>query len=158
MTIKRISQSTRTGSCWKFGRRWEFHRPVSGPLSVVLGSQYIEADGKTPWDIYCSQRNRQTRILACNIVRCLPEVKPQIEPNSTMEAWLLLISDEIWNDLLRFTNQKIKRFLPGILRESDARNTPRSEIGAFVRLLFMASVLRVSHLNLEGLWATMMAP
>lgn len=44
---------------------------------------------------------------------------------------------------------------PDISKESDARDTLRSEIGAFDGQLFMSSLLKVSHLNLEeDLWAT----
>lgn len=81
-------------------------RPARGP---TLGPQYIGKYGTTTWDIHCPQRNRQTRIPARNIVRHLPGVRPQIKPNSPMEAWLLLITDGILDAVVRFTNQRIEK-------------------------------------------------
>ncbi|KAJ4449858.1 hypothetical protein ANN_01264, partial [Periplaneta americana] len=67
---------------------------------------------------------RNKRVGECNVVRFIPGVKQVARSASTpFQCW------------------------------KDAHNTTRTEMEAFIGLLYMAGVLRASHLNLFDLWS-----
>lgn len=91
---------------------------------------------------------------AVNLVRCLPGVRQNLEFESPMSAWRLFFTTDILDDIVTHTNQRIQKVQSNFTRERDAKYTTGDELEAFIRLLYMAGILRASRLNLYDLWAT----
>lgn len=91
---------------------------------------------------------------AVNLVRRLPGVRQNLEFESPVSAWRLFFTTDILDDIVTHTNQRIQKVRSNFTRERDAKYTTGDELEAFIRLLYMAGILRASHLNLYDLWAT----
>jgi hypothetical protein len=70
------------------------------------------------------------------------------------EAWNCLITDEIFNNIVQYTNQYILITQPNFSRESDAKLTDKIEIKTYISLLCLAGVLRSKKKSLEELCST----
>lgn len=81
-------------------------------------------------------------------------MRHNVNINSPVEAWRLFFTDEILDNIVKFTNQRILKIRPNYTRQRDAKDTSRIEIEAFIGVLYMAGVMRASHLNLYDLWLT----
>lgn len=115
------------------------------------GPIYIEKDGQTQWAAHCPNRNRRTP--SRNIVRHLPHVR-QSKPESAKEPWNLFITESVLYNIIKYINQRIEKVRLGYVRQNYARDTTRSEMEAFIGLLYLAGVYRTSHVNLKDLWET----
>lgn len=121
-------------------------------VDLVPGPIYTGKDGVTTWEMHCPPRNR--RVGERNIVRFIPGVKQVARSASTpFQCWKLFFTDTIIDEIVRHTNEKIEKVRPNYSRPRDAHNTTRTEMEAFIGLLYMAGVLRASHLNLFDLWS-----
>lgn len=69
-----------------------------------------------------------------------------------LEAFQMIFTDEIINDIVRFTNKFILSIQANYERERDARFTTKSEIMAFIGLLILSGVKKVNHTNFLELW------
>uniref|UniRef100_A0A1B6JQP1 PiggyBac transposable element-derived protein domain-containing protein n=1 Tax=Homalodisca liturata TaxID=320908 RepID=A0A1B6JQP1_9HEMI len=114
--------------------------------------EYTGKDGVTKWSVHCPRQNVRTP--ADNLVRGLPGVRQNFDVQNPVAAWRLFFTDEVLDSIVTCTNQRIRKVRPGYTRERDAADTSRNEIEAFIGLLYMAGILRASHLNLYDLWAT----
>lgn len=121
-------------------------------IPLVVGPEYTGKDGVTKWGVHCPPQNVRTP--AVNLVRRLPGVGQNIELESPISSWKLFFTNEILDDIVNHTNERIQKVRPNYNRERDAKDTSRNEIEAFIGLLYMAGILRASHLNLYDLWAT----
>ncbi|KAJ4430204.1 hypothetical protein ANN_22414 [Periplaneta americana] len=83
-------------------------------------------------------------------VDLVPGSKERIDSIPVLEV---IFTDTIIDEIVRLTNEKIEKVRPNYSRPRDAHNTTRTEMEAFIGLLYMAGVLRASHLNLFDLWS-----
>lgn len=118
----------------------------------VGGPEYTGRDKITKWNIHCPPRTRRTADY--NLVRRLPGIRRELDIESPAASWKLFFSDEILENIVKYTNQRIDKVRPNYTRERDARCTTSTEICAFIGLLYMGGLLRASHLNLYDLWLT----
>ena len=83
----------------------------------------------------------------------LPGVIGQARNTTTpLEAWNCLITDEISDNIVHHTNQYILIIQPNFIREIDAKLTDKTELKAFIGLLYLAGALRSNKQSLEELW------
>lgn len=68
------------------------------------------------------------------------------------ECWKLFVSEEMLDNITHYTNIQIAKVRPNFIRERDAADTKVSEIKAVIGILYMAGVLKVSHLNISDLY------
>lgn len=99
-----------------------------------------------------------SRTRAHNIIIHLPGIKgPALEkPNMTLiEAWSLLISSDILNSLVEYTNQKIT-----MSSENSTANVTYTnhvdieEMRAFIGLMFLCGIFKSGRENVQSLWST----
>ncbi|XP_030758010.1 piggyBac transposable element-derived protein 3-like [Sitophilus oryzae] len=90
-----------------------------------------------------------------NIITKLPGVRP-IAKNATtiLDCWKLFFSDEVIQDIVRYTNQKLRSLQSLYKRERDCLPTDYDKINAFIGVLYMAGVLRSQHLHTYNLWSS----
>jgi hypothetical protein len=70
------------------------------------------------------------------------------------ETWNCLITVEIFNSTVQYTNQYVLIFQPNFSRESDANLTDKIEIKTYISLLCLTWVLRSEKKSLEELCVT----
>jgi len=66
----------------------------------------------------------------------------------------MLISDEMIEEIFRYTNIRIANVQSKYQTERDAKNVTKTELMAFLGLLFLSGVKRASHTHFRELWAT----
>jgi hypothetical protein len=66
----------------------------------------------------------------------------------------VLISDEMIEEIVRYTTIHIASVQSKFQTERDAKNVTKTELKAFLGLLFLSGVKRASHSNFLELWAT----
>lgn len=98
---------------------------------------------------------RRGRVRADNLVTHLPGPKGDgRNVTNIIEAWSLVINDEILEVLTRHTNEEIARKSVDRRNEqSYAKETSFLEIKAFIGLLYISGALRNSNCNVEELWS-----
>ncbi|CAH1990475.1 unnamed protein product [Acanthoscelides obtectus] len=121
---------------------------------------------RTKWSTTAPVRGKT---LAKNIIKVLPGLKgnaAQHKPQSALQAWKLLLTDEIFGQIITHTNTKIRsvqshygkfkkksnsrsEFRPSFIGETD-----KTEIEAFVGLLYFLGLYKSGHEDLRSLWAT----
>lgn len=91
-----------------------------------------------------------------NIVMELPGVVGQDAKNARTEldCWNLFFTHFILDLLVQSTNQHIQNVRERFARERDCRPTNKTEIKAFLGLLYLAGVFRGGHQRLSDFWAT----
>lgn len=121
------------------------------PLSQISCNIYGK-DGLTVWKTIQPPQNSRTR--AHNIVSHLPGVKRAAKnAKSPMEAWNIFFTDDMLQSIVIFTNCEIDRIKENYSRERNANSTNITEMKALIGLLFLAGLLKSSHLNTENLWS-----
>uniref|UniRef100_A0A1B6DAX7 PiggyBac transposable element-derived protein domain-containing protein n=1 Tax=Clastoptera arizonana TaxID=38151 RepID=A0A1B6DAX7_9HEMI len=121
-------------------------------FNQIVGPEYTGKNNITKWNVHCPSQSRRTR--AFNLIRRLPGVTSAVQLETPLSAWMLFFTDEILNDVLICTNQRIDKVRHTFARERDAKSMMRMELEALIGILYMAGVLHSSHLNLYNLWAT----
>lgn len=97
---------------------------------------------------------RQGRTRRENIVLHLPGPKNEARTQQSLEKiWDLLINENIFNIIVRYTNEEITRRSMGILTQSYTKPTDNVEIRAFIGLLYISGALRLSNANIDELWS-----
>ena len=71
-----------------------------------------------------------------------------------LQAFLLLITDEMIEDIVGCTNMYITAAQSNYDRERDAKITTKTELMAFLGLLVLSGVKRAGHVSFLELWAT----
>ncbi|CAH2006746.1 unnamed protein product [Acanthoscelides obtectus] len=129
-------------------------------------SKALYGKDRTKWSTTAPVRGKT---LAKNIIKVLPGLKgnaAQHKPQSALQAWKLLLTDEIFGQIITHTNTKIRsvqshygkfkkksnsrsEFRPSFIGETD-----KTEIEAFVGLLYFLGLYKSGHEDLRSLWAT----
>jgi len=71
-----------------------------------------------------------------------------------VQAFQMLISDDMIEEIVRYTNIHIANVQSKYQTERDAKNVTKTELMAFLGLLFLSGVKRASHTHFRELWAT----
>jgi len=71
-----------------------------------------------------------------------------------VQAFQMLISDAIIEEIVRYTNIHIANVQSKYQTERHAKNVTKTELMAFLGLLFLSGVKRARHTNFRDLWAT----
>lgn len=121
---------------------------ISRAVPVMLGKNGMEWLKHKPHQI-------KTKTARANIITKLPGVKP-IAKHATkiLDCWRLFFSNEVIENLVTYTNQKLRTMGPSYKRERDCPLTDFDEMNAFVGILYMAGVLRGQHLHTFNLWCS----
>ena len=116
-------------------------------------SHFIGKDKETVWKKEKFRPN--VRVSSKNIIINLPgNTSVSKDVTSVIEAWKLLISPEMIQNLVKYTNVFIQSIKDHFTRERDAKETDEAEINAFIGLLYICGLHKSSHVNVEDLWAT----
>ncbi|XP_023234492.1 uncharacterized protein LOC111634044 [Centruroides sculpturatus] len=84
---------------------------------IEIKPEYIGMDGKTKREIHCTPYNRGTA--DHNLVRRFPGVKAQKDVNSPVAAWRLFFTNEILDEIMKYTNQHIQKICSNYTCEQD---------------------------------------
>ena len=123
------------------------------PLYDRLLCTIVGKDGTSKWKTIPPRQNSRTRIH--NIVTHLPGVKSVAKHATTpIEAWETFFTEEMLQLIVEYTNLEIQRIRGNYSRERNANLTNIVELKALIGLLFLAGLLRSSHVNTANLWAT----
>ena len=71
-----------------------------------------------------------------------------------LQAFLLLITDEMTKETVRCTNMYITTVQLSYDRERDTKIFKKTELMGFLGLLFLSGVNRAGHMSFLELWAT----
>lgn len=74
--------------------------------------------------------------------------------HSIVETWKLYISGDIISDIVRFTNMQLDDIRSHFTRLRDVCKTDEDEIYALIGLLYLAGLMKSSHVSVRELWAT----
>ncbi|XP_072380563.1 uncharacterized protein [Diabrotica undecimpunctata] len=97
---------------------------------------------------------RQGRTRRKNIVIHLPGPKGEASTvQSPEQSWNLLFNEQIIDVIVLHSNEEVIRKCNDIRQQSYTRPATRTEVKAFIGLLFLAGALRVSNCNLDDLWS-----
>lgn len=114
---------------------------------------YMGKDKVTKW--YKTHRQSKVRRRPQNIMTHLPGVIGAAKTAKTpVECWNCLFTEDVLNDIVKYTNQYIDNIKAAFSRERDAKHTDLVEIRAFIGLLYLAGVYKANRLSLEELWGT----
>ena len=117
-------------------------------IPVIYGK-----DKKYAWRSHPPSTSGRTK--KCNIVTNEPGVNSFAKnAQSPLECWQLYFPDEILNEIVNHTNSRLDQMRSKYNRERDVLATSLDEIKSLYGLLYIAGVLKSSHLNVEDLWAT----
>jgi len=98
---------------------------------------------------------RQIRRQPQNILSQVPLVQSNTKSAITeIETWNCFITDNILDLILLHTNKYVDSISNRYSRERDAKQIDKTELKAFLGLLYLAGLYRSNRLNLTDLWAT----
>lgn len=121
----------------------------------VSQSRYLGKDG-TVWVKTPFRQNVRTR--AENIITQLPGVTQGAKfATSELECWGLFFSNEMLQNILRYTNVRIKRKIEAcedLSKHTYMKECSMEEFRAFLGLLYIAGLNRSGRQNLSDLWAS----
>ncbi|XP_071052930.1 piggyBac transposable element-derived protein 4-like [Onthophagus taurus] len=124
------------------------------PLSVLVANegQYVGKDKKTIW-YKTYPRSKSTKPRSKNIIKILPGPK-QCARDITDEisAFTKMFNDEMVEHIIQCTNLEISRVQPNSDRVRDAKNVTKSEMLAFIGLLFLSGAKKQNHTHFLELW------
>lgn len=119
----------------------------------VSDGYFIGKNKETKW----SKNVPSTRVRAKphNILKKLPGVIGEARNARTpLACWSNLMTDDILELILHYTNTYIGTVKPSYARERDARLVDLIELKAYLGLLYLAGVWRSNRQSLEDLWGT----
>lgn len=131
----------------------------SGDRNQLRQARNWHGKDRTVW---AKQHPVRRKTTADNIIRFLPGLAgyaQQNPPSNAIEAWSLLISDEMLQSIVEWTNQKISTMAVSYtmtkkLRPSFICETNLSEIKAFLGLLYLQGIFKSNHEDLRSMWST----
>lgn len=119
--------------------------------SAEMNNCYLGKDKVTKWNKI--PRQRRVRKGSHNIIIHLPGVIGEAKSAKTpIECWNSLFTDDILNDIAKYTNQYIDTIKESFSRERDVKHTDLVELRAFIGLLYLAGAFKANRLTLEELW------
>ena len=90
-----------------------------------------------------------------NLLKFLPGPRNNVTHiEDELQAFLLLITDEMIEEIVGCTNMYIKAVQSNYDRERDAKMTTKTELMALIGLLVLSGVKRAGHVSFLELWAT----
>ncbi|KAG5865745.1 hypothetical protein JTB14_024140 [Gonioctena quinquepunctata] len=117
------------------------------------GPNNVGKDGQTPWKIHDNVKYSRTKTQ--NLITKLAGVKPRAKnARSVCETWNMIITDQMIEDIVTFTNIYLQRIRNKYSRRRDVLDTDFDEIRAMFGILYMAGVLESNHTSLADLWNT----
>nr|CAH7735214.1 unnamed protein product [Callosobruchus chinensis] len=112
---------------------------------------FIGKDQSTKWRKHCPPKNVRTR--SENLVTHLPGPKGLARTLRTpISLWQYFFSEQCLQLIVQNTNKHIQSVQERYSRERDAKLTDIVELKALIGLLYLAGVMKSSHLNAEDLW------
>lgn len=124
------------------------------PLSVLAaskGGQYVGKDKKTIW--YKNPTSKSTKPKTKNIIKILPGPKQCARDiTNEMSAFLKIFDDEMIEHIIQCTNLEILKVRQNFGRERDAKDVTKTEILAFIGLLFLSGCKKQNHTHFLELW------
>lgn len=118
-------------------------------------SRYFGKDG-TVWLKTPFRQNVRTR--AENIITQLPGVTPEAKSaTSELECWDLFFSNDMLQNVLKFTNVRIQRKIEScndLAKHTYMKECSIEEFKAFIGLLYIAGLNRSGRQNLSDLWSS----
>ena len=104
------------------------------------------------WSTQLPSRYGRTR--RENIVTHLPGPKREARIlQSPEQAWNLLFNEQMIDIIVLYTNEEITRQSGDMVAQSYTKSTNKTEVKAFIGLLFLSGALRVSNSNVDELWS-----
>lgn len=129
--------------------------PLTQEDHPVSRSRYLGKDG-TAWLKTPFRQNVRTR--AENIITQLPGVTQEAKSaTSELECWGLFFSNEMLQNILRYTNVRIQRKIVScedLSKHTYIKECSMAEFKAFIGLLYIAGLNRSGRQNLSDLWAS----
>lgn len=116
-----------------------------------IDEHYVGKDKITKWKKtkYAQRVKRRPQ----NIIVRLPGViGPAKQAKTILECWNCLVSNDILENVVQYTNQYIETIRLQYTRERDCQYTDLIEIKAFIGLLYLAGALHSNRQSLEELW------
>lgn len=115
---------------------------------------YRGKDGITQWYDRPVRRGRTCRQERRNIVRHLPGTLGDARAQVTYEeVFDLFFTEDMLEDIVRFTNVYIESVQGNYSRDRDTHTTNIHEVKACIGLLYLGGIMKASHTNLTDLWA-----
>nr|CAH7730726.1 unnamed protein product [Callosobruchus chinensis] len=112
---------------------------------------YLGKDGTTKWGKV--KRSTKIKTRACNIITYLPGPKDAARmEKSEIGIWNFFLDENISQILVTSTNIYIDKIRTNFSRERDARYTDKTEIRAFIGLLYLIGTLGNSRKDVSKLW------
>nr|CAI5866340.1 unnamed protein product [Callosobruchus analis] len=112
---------------------------------------FIGKDQSTKWRKHCPPKNVRTR--SENLITHLPGPKGLAQTLKTpISIWQYFFSGPCLQIVVQNTNKHIQAVQERYSRERDAKLTDIVEVKALIGLLYLAGVMKSSHLNAEDLW------
>ncbi|KAG8183391.1 hypothetical protein JTE90_008293 [Oedothorax gibbosus] len=95
------------------------------------------------------------RTPAKNIILKLPGNTKYAKNISTpSQAWSIILDEAMLNLLVNYTKIYIGIVRDKFLCEKDAKDITKSELKAFICLLYLGGLHKSSHVNVKDLWST----
>lgn len=114
---------------------------------------FVGKDKKSLWSkfpVVASQTKTRSRNIVTQSSGVIGKAR---ETKTILDAWQLYFPDFVIGEIVGHTNKYIQKLRTNYSRDRDAADTNMEEIKALIGLLYLAGVLRSSHLNLRDLWA-----
>jgi len=121
---------------------------------------------RTKWSQNAPVKRRTPVKNICTVLPGLKGPAKQNPPSTPLEAWRLLFSDGMIDQLLRHTNSKIEKMQQKYSKFKRRRNsrsefsasfinkTDKNEIEAFIGLLYFLGIFKSGHEDIRSLWAS----
>ncbi|KAG5870376.1 hypothetical protein JTB14_016143 [Gonioctena quinquepunctata] len=117
------------------------------------GPNYVGKDGQTLWKIHHNVKYSRTKTQ--NLITKVPGVKPHaINARSVYETWNMIITDQMIEDIVTFTNIYLQSIRNKYSRPRDVLDTDFDEMRAMFGISYMAGVLKSNHTSLADSWNT----
>ncbi|GBP54650.1 hypothetical protein EVAR_35912_1 [Eumeta japonica] len=74
---------------------------------------------------------------------------------SPVETWELLLTNDIIQLIVQYTNQKLEaKYIPPLIRPYYAKNIDSYELRAYLGLLLLSAIFKSNHEDVRSLWAS----
>nr|CAI5830619.1 unnamed protein product [Callosobruchus analis] len=127
-----------------------FVQEIDEKTAYATVHHFTGKDKKFHWMAHPPRPNVRTP--RKNIVSRLPGVKNIAKnANSVESCWRLYITEEMVEQIVRYTNIYLAKLRNNYSRERDCRDTDTTEVYAFIGLLYMAGTRKAQYVNTKEL-------
>lgn len=113
---------------------------------------YVGKNKETLWNKFPVVSNKTRKKIGQTVTQAPGVIGPARLATTAIEAWKCFFPDEVIQEIVEYTNEYIRNKRQNFQRERDAADTDECEIKAVIGLLYIAGVLKSSHLNLRDLY------